>query len=468
MRILTSAPSHQPMLLSLNLDTLFQLALALESLSALGNLARTCLILRAVALRDVLWGRLVLLEVGVEGVAQLASLASRIGWRELYRRMRSGDECGWRQVSSKRCPHARAGHAAAVLNGQLVLYGGEGGGDIFLGDTWIGEFQDGLIEWKQVAENAGPPPRVAMSVSVVNEKIYLFGGGAEYGKFFDDTWCGMMDTEQQFRWRQVALQCERRPPARDGHTTCVFHDQIVLYGGEAEHKLGDTWLGCTHPDGDLSWLSCTGVAPEARWQHSFNMLGQVLVLFGGETDTGCVNDTWICTVAPHQACWKIAALNGPSPPCRSSHSATSIMASGRLIIFGGENYHNGVSEYRHDTWSAHVVKEEVVWSELMPVSSLRPPPRAGGARVVGNHLIVFGGDNLQKEGQEVLGDTWIGLFNQDSIDWKEISCEASSKAPSGRYGYSSNVLDGSIILFGGVGVQEQFFCDTFALSLWGS
>eukprot|EP00658_Telonema_sp_P-2_P041675 TRINITY_DN29840_c0_g1_i2.p1 TRINITY_DN29840_c0_g1~~TRINITY_DN29840_c0_g1_i2.p1 ORF type:complete len:112 (+),score=27.16 TRINITY_DN29840_c0_g1_i2:333-668(+) len=110
----------------------------------------------------------------------------------------------------------------------------------------------------------------------------------------------------------------------------------------------------------------------------------------------------------------------------------------------------------------------MVWTQLVPHSNIVPPPRAGTARVVGNRLIVFGGDQLCDEEQEreVLDDTWIGCFGKDSIKWSEMSYPKET-GPSARYGYSSNVVDGSIVLFGGVSASENFMGDTFILSLWG-
>ena len=92
---------------------------------------------------------------------------------------------------------------------------------------------------------------------------------------------------------QVGKKSTENPSPRDGHQTCVVGDKLVLFGGEAlSGLLADTWIGRIKGR-DLTWhRSSTAISPCARWQHSLNLLDGQVFLFGGDTGDGCVNDTW--------------------------------------------------------------------------------------------------------------------------------------------------------------------------------
>lgn len=102
---------------------------------------------------------------------------------------------------------------------------------------------------------------------------------------------------------------------------------------------------------------------------------------------------------------------------------------------------------------------------------------------MGNRLVVFGGDRMGDssggEGSEVsetLDDTWIGTVSETGINWFQLQSpvieastgsSSSSSGPCARYGYSAEMIDESILLFGGVSEQNKFLGDTHILSLWG-
>ena len=84
-------------------------------------------------------------------------------------------------------------------------------------------------------------------------------------------------------------------------------------------------------------------------------------------------------------------------------------------------------------------------------------------------VIVFGGDTLDEESEGTLGgavldDTWIGSVNGKGIGWRSV--QATQDYPCARYGYSLSAVNGQLVLFGGVGANEQCLGDTFILSLW--
>lgn len=99
------------------------------------------------------------------------------------------DGTRWTEITSSG-PGPRYGAAASVLNGQLVLFGGFrtlGPDARFapqeLGDTW--QF-DGA-SWTQVS-SSGPAPRDGAVAAVLNGQLVLFGGEEANFETLGDTW----------------------------------------------------------------------------------------------------------------------------------------------------------------------------------------------------------------------------------------------------------------------------------------
>jgi hypothetical protein len=201
------------------------------------------------------------------------------------------DGASWAQVYfPSPFPSGRSDAAAAVLNGSLLLFGGEGPGSTDLGDTWIAN----------VNVPAGDPTAPAGN-----------------------------------SWRNVA-PTGTTPSARCCAAAATFGQSVVLFGGLSKGApLGDTWIW-----NGASWTPGPIAGPPPRFHASIASLGSTVLLFGGYGDSGALGDTWLWDGTT----WALQNVPGPSP--RSEATAAPMGAS--AVLFGGSSP-NGT--LLGDTWT---------------------------------------------------------------------------------------------------------------------
>ncbi|KAK2734915.1 Negative regulator of mitotic exit [Myotisia sp. PD_48] len=160
--------------------------------------------------------------------------------------------------------------------------------------------------------------------------------------------------------------------------------------------------------------------------------------------------------------WSQRRMNFPSPqatPFPRYGAAINSTASteGDIYLMGG--LVDG-STVKGDLW---MIENNSSNSSCFPISPITegPGPRVGHASIlVGNALIVFGGDTKVHD-NDTLDDT-LYFLNTSSRQW---SCAASpGPRPTGRYGHSLNLLGSKIYVFGGQ-VEGFFFNDLVAFDL---
>ena len=171
-------------------------------------------------------------------------------------------------------------------------------------------------------------------------------------------------------------------PAKDGTAP---DDGVLLPPPRAAHAA------CLVPSVGGSEGGGIGVTAEER-----------IVLFGGRTATGRVDDTWVLDgLTSSEGVWRVPQIAGARPAARSFHACTAVpSASASLVaIFGGL----GVDD-RHlaDLHLLHVAGEsEWMWAAVRQAGAL-PSPRGcmvlaclGGGVPAGAppELLVFGGSS---------------------------------------------------------------------------
>jgi hypothetical protein len=148
----------------------------------------------------------------------------------------SWDGSEWTQEQDEG-PAGRNGHRLAYdsTRDRVVLFGGATSAEI-VNDTW--EYDGSL--WKHVADN-GPRPRAAHTIAYDGAKVLLFGGWDLGGNKFGDTWGwdGKYWTQRQ----------NMGPEGRASHGMAYDSDRnrIVLFGGNSNRDLGDTWEAFERP-----------------------------------------------------------------------------------------------------------------------------------------------------------------------------------------------------------------------------
>ncbi len=108
-----------------------------------------------------------------------------INFRDVWR---SADGLTWTPVTTTAAWSARYGHAAVSCNGRIWLMGGDTHVETkngLLADVWSSE--DGAT-WTPVNMNCDWGARYAHAAAVLDSRIWVVGGGNEYG-IFSDVWC---------------------------------------------------------------------------------------------------------------------------------------------------------------------------------------------------------------------------------------------------------------------------------------
>jgi hypothetical protein len=228
--------------------------------------------------------------------------------------------------------------------------------------------------------------------------------------------------------------------------------QVVLFGGallevdvpeDDAPRLDDTWLW----DGSTWREQRPAVAPTARLDARMCqdvLLGASLLFGGAERDADFFalaerSDTWRWDGRAWQ---QLSPLL--SPPKRSKHAMVFDEARQRVVLFGGETTDDdGVQSKLSDTWEW----DGTSWSEVKPAVS--PPPRADHAMAFDaerGRVVMYGGvDNLDRvSNARVLNDFW----EWDGTTWVERTQDV---VPRGRFdtalAYHADARE--VVMFGG-------------------
>jgi len=293
------------------------------------------------------WPKVVLAAVAVLGSTVAGMPASQAS-------LRGGGT--WTPLQPPTKPSARAYFSMAYdsARSELVLFGGQEGGNVFLNDTWT---FDGKT-WEKRNPPTRPPRRgaAAMAYDAARQKVVLFGGDPGFqGEYLNDTW---------------------------------------------------SWDGTT-------WKRETpSVSPLGRIYSSmaYDATLQTIVLFGGEIklDRNQVNDTWTLhwvkdpQTGADQAVWKLEAPP-VSPTPRDSHRMVYDPARRETVMFGGFQLPDPVTDPENPAQRGHALDETWTWNGA--TWSPRPPvPPASVPRARYDHalsydpvtqrVVLFGGNFL--------------------------------------------------------------------------
>ncbi len=238
------------------------------------------------------------------------------------------------------------------------------------------------------------------------------------------------------------------PPARLNAASAfdAATGTTVLFGGQSGSQiLDDTWIW----NGTAWTLQNPPASPPALVSASmaYDNIGQRVILFGGVTSGGTASSaTW----AWNGTTWAQLAP-ATSPPARSQASIAADSVAGTDVLFGGLS---ATGSALGDTWSW----DGGNWTALLPTDS--PPARIGAAATFDaarGVVVLFGGQSDAPTNTE-LADTWTW----DGTDWSAQTPPTSPPARSdAAFGFDPGTE--TSVLFGGSGAGGTALGDTW---LW--
>ncbi|KAK3517816.1 hypothetical protein QTP70_018960 [Hemibagrus guttatus] len=253
---------------------------------------------RAVAIRELI----VVFGGGNEGIAEELHVYNTVS-RQWFLPAVRGD-----------IPPGCAAHGFVCEGTRILVFGGM---------VEFGQYSNSVYElqasrwlWKKLKprppKNASPPcPRLGHSFTLHGNKCYLFGGLANDSedlngnvpRYLDDFYELELQTQSGVKGWTIPETKGGGPSPRESHTCVVYSGKsgsspkLYIFGGMCGNRLGDLW----QLDIDtMTWSlpKTTGPSPLPRSQHSSNVIGNQMYVFGGwipAEEKNAVGAVWICT-----------------------------------------------------------------------------------------------------------------------------------------------------------------------------
>lgn len=298
----------------------------------------------------------------------------------------------WQNLTNGTAPPASWGSSFAYdpAGGYDLLFGGEDAAGL-LGNTW--SYEAG--SWTELSCPC-PSARAfaTMAFDPARDEMVLFGGlaettnsqGAVVEAPVSDTWAWNAGSGT---WSDISNAVGTPPTSRYSGSMAwsANASALVLFGGDSgSSALNDTW-----ELGNGNWTSLSeSVAPAPRWGAGFaNSSEGYDLLFGGESLTDTYGDTWTF----NGTAWaEIPVCGGCGPSARAYPLVADIPATGNMVVFGG----SGPAGLLDDAWvftAASPTTGPAIWT-LDP--SAPAPPAAWAPAAASDFtrgiIVEFGGD----------------------------------------------------------------------------
>ena len=151
--------------------------------------------------------------------------------------------------------------------------------------------------WKLIDKPRGviPSPRKNSSMAYCASYLYLFGGNGHAKKgelLLDDFYAYNIANEQ---WMSLKTRGDI-PSPRDRHSLTVIENKLYLFGGSGSSKGDSEFLNDLYvydPKTSIWTKIFTTNHPEARYEHCSSAMGNYLVVSSGKCHTGGLFDFWL-------------------------------------------------------------------------------------------------------------------------------------------------------------------------------
>jgi len=254
-------------------------------------------------------------------------------------------------------PVDREGHTASVVGSCVYVFGGtwtdEEESTIYLNDLHC--LDTTSLSWSRPAAACSAPiEREGHTAATIGSRIFIFGGtwvdDEDNSIYLNDLYA--LQTEGHPTWSQPASSGEP-PIPREGHTASVVGTQMVVFGGagldadERSINLHDLHVLSTE---SMVWSQpkCSGRPPQERRYHSASVVGDEMLIFGGQyydlsADLHFECDNALCVYDLKKHAWSSVAVDATTPLRRACHAAGVV--SKRVYLIGGRYWDVAEDDY---------------------------------------------------------------------------------------------------------------------------
>ena len=178
--------------------------------------------------------------------------------------------------------------------------------------------------------------------------------------------------------------------AEPQNLTLVFGGYVLNVGEandvwQSEHSLDEN---TSMPVAVHTKITPDGTPPAPRYGHTATLVGDSMIVVGGQNSKEQFNDVWSLSTAEPWV-WTSIATDGPGPSPRSRHTAT--LAGDEILVMGGFSRADRVVG---DAFMLKVSGGSGSWRAWEPAQGALPPPRAQHTATPhpdGKHIYVLGG-----------------------------------------------------------------------------
>lgn len=344
--------------------------------------------------------------------------------------------------------------------------------------------------WETVVPLAGTLPyeRSNHTCVVHNDKIYIFGGEDQFQNLLNDIviytsdfqYCYSLSTNKMLATHNKKLVIEPEfnynlqqglvlcsiPPPRSFHTSVVFNNFMVVFGGCSSDTMGEVYF-LDLREGLTIWSvfvskDTPDEVKKPRFQHTANLWGSNMVIFGGISGNMlCQPDLIILDLVKLK--WRVIQCEGAVPV----YGHTSFVKDDKLYVIGGKTQYDLNMLMIIDLSCGKVELKDNFFSDfsyspgVLSTASYDPE---------GDKLIVFGGYRIDKKGTEFGCNNQVYIYDFKSERGCIIYPGNTKNAPSPLCGHSAVYYNGKLLVFGGSDrlplLNGQWvFCD-FSSTLW--
>lgn len=315
--------------------------------------------------------------------------------------------------------------------------------------------------WKEVyATDQFPLPRRRTSLIAYKDYLYLYGGFYNIlTPFLQDFYKYHPITQ---KWNLISN--ENPPKGRSSHSTHIYKDQLILFGGSTSFitDKNDVWF-YNFDKKEWKQLFTKGEPPKPRQFQGSCLLDNNLIIFGGFCSRVAVNDLHVLSLEKNE--WKEIPKQeqkGKIPDVITDHLCFAKFHF--LYVFGGNVGEQGIQNS-----SSNIHQFNFLTNTWKIIKTKTPHPEklsCFDGQLIDNKTFIFGGFYLNSlVDMKLTNRTYYYDLIKD--DWQEIITE---NHPPNRYKHSVTVNSDEIFVFGGLTTLEDDEANTntlFTLKRYG-
>ena len=221
----------------------------------------------------------------------------------------------------KMCTAEHYGSKLAMGENRVFMFGG------YTNKPTAKLYKLDAMKWAQIGQKKNAFARYGHTFLYYQGSLYVFGGINLNEEPVNSLLAFKIDEN---KWSQITVQDE--PPApRKFHTSVIYKDMMVVYGGESKTDIfSDIWV---YKFKDNTW-TCVDVPDlPARTCHSAVVVNKYMLVLGGKSHHGklvvpfCIDlDTWK---------YKELEVFGNFCECIGKAAVSFIPSRGTVVVYGG-------------------------------------------------------------------------------------------------------------------------------------